>query len=78
MSYKSYFSEINILIEKIAKLEQEFRFCIVVKDYQDKLKIEKELGLCYRKLMRCVEKEGLQRIWIEYGILQFMIKPKKF
>jgi len=71
--YPRYFSQIRLIIDQIDRLEQEFRFCITVRHYDERLKIEDELGKQYRKLMNCVKKEGLQRVWTEHGILQFMI-----
>ena len=71
--YSYYFSQIKKLIIHIQKLESEFRYCTAVRQYEERKKIEEELGLQYRKLMNCVKKEGLQRVWIEHGILQFMI-----
>ena len=73
MSYPLYFVEIKLLIEQIAKLEQEFSFCVAVKDYEERKQIEIKLGSCYRKLMNSVKKEGLQKVWIEHGVLQFML-----
>jgi len=72
MTYPSYFTEINSLLSKIEKLESEFRFCTTVKDYKERIQIEIELGIYYRRLMNSVKKEGLKRIWIENNILQFM------
>lgn len=76
--HPNYFSEIKLLIEKIEKLEQEFRFNTTVKQYKERVKIESELGICYRRLMNCAKKEGLQRVWIEYGVLQFMLCNSPF
>jgi len=76
--YSNYFSQIRTLIKKINHLESEFRFCTTVRNYDERLKIEDELGQCYRKLMNCTKKEGLQRVWVEHGLLQFMIvEPEK-
>lgn len=72
MSYPLYFVEIKLLIEQIAKLEQEFSFCVAVKDYEERKQIEIKLGSFYRKLMNSVKKEGLEKIWIENGITHFM------
>lgn len=73
MAYPNYFYDIKILIEKIDKLESDFKFHTTVKEFNERLKIENELGQCYRRLMNCTEKEGLQRVWIEHGVIQFML-----
>ena len=38
MAHPNYFSEIKLLIEKIEKLEQEFRFNTTVKQYKERVK----------------------------------------
>jgi hypothetical protein len=74
MAFPNNFTAIRNLMTEIGKLEREFDYCQLVKDYKYKKEIENKLGWCYRKLMHSVKKEKLERIWIENNLLHIILR----
>lgn len=76
-SYRTYevnMSKLPRLIKKIEQLEYEFRYCLTVGDFKNKLEIEKELGHFYLLLMDEVQNNGLERIYLVGDMYEIFMK----